>query len=195
MRPLPRHIRAATVQGGIVPGRWVDSHDLRPHDVLLLRGRKPTRVVAVELESWSGTAYNFAVDDLHCYAVGKAEFLVHNNCAVLSRDEAIENGLTERDPNYLTRGLHEFEDHHPLMQGKTYSTFWEERGFGRDEVENWTVTLDKDIHRAIEETGWWKDQVLGKIAAEEVRSGSILSHNEVLRIVNTVLGSVLSWGG
>ena len=81
------------------------------------------------------------------------------------------------------------------MQGKTYSTFWEERGFGRDEVENWTVTLDKDIHRAIEETGWWKDQVLGKIAAEEVRSGSILSHNEVLRIVNTVLGSVLSWGG
>jgi hypothetical protein len=64
-----------------VPGRWVDSHELRPGDALLLKGTTPARVTAVRAVSSTGVVYNFAVDDLHTYAVGLNQVLVHNMCA------------------------------------------------------------------------------------------------------------------
>jgi len=79
-RPRPEHIVGAQVPTSIVPGRWVDSHDLRPSDVLFLKNRKPVRIVDVSSRSWSGSVYNFAVGDLSCYAVGLSQVLFHNDC-------------------------------------------------------------------------------------------------------------------
>jgi RHS repeat-associated protein len=64
--------------GATVAGRWVDAGDLRAGDVVLLRDGLVT-VEAVRVDPFVGRVYNFEVDDLHCYAVGQAGVLVHNN--------------------------------------------------------------------------------------------------------------------
>jgi len=62
----------------LLPGRWVDALHLEAGDVLYLRdGREVTLerlTVFVEMQP----VYNFTVEDVHTYAIGKAEVLVHN---------------------------------------------------------------------------------------------------------------------
>ena len=65
----------------------MDSHDLRPGDVLLLKGQKPARITAVATRPSPGVVYNFAVDELHCYAVGVNQVLVHNECSFVPLEE------------------------------------------------------------------------------------------------------------
>ena len=79
-RPRREHIVKASVGDTSVPGRWVDSHDLRPGDVLLLKDQKPARITAIATRPSPGIVYNFAVDDLHCYADRASQVLVHNDC-------------------------------------------------------------------------------------------------------------------
>jgi hypothetical protein len=92
-RPKPEHIVGIENPNATVPGRWVDSHDLRIGDVLLLKDQKPARITAVNLRPWSGQVYNFAVDDLHCYAVGENAVLVHNvsDCNFVSLEELVNS--------------------------------------------------------------------------------------------------------
>jgi hypothetical protein len=83
-RPRPEHIQAAeqelVASRPNVQGRWVDAADLYPNDVLLLRDGREAVVWNVEFYRESQKTYNFAVDDLHCYAVGDLAVLVHNGC-------------------------------------------------------------------------------------------------------------------
>jgi hypothetical protein len=83
-RPRPEHIQAAEQElrdrNSVLAGRWVDAGDLLPGDVLFLRNERQVRVDAVELFQERQLTYNFAVDDLHCYAVGGLAVLVHNGC-------------------------------------------------------------------------------------------------------------------
>jgi hypothetical protein len=48
--------------------------------VLLLRDGREATIWNVEFYRESKKTYNFAVDDLHCYAVGGLAVLVHNGC-------------------------------------------------------------------------------------------------------------------
>jgi hypothetical protein len=66
-----------------VPGRWVDAGDLSVGDVLLLKHRKTARITALTIRPANERVYNFNVEELHCYAIGAAEALVHNNSAVI----------------------------------------------------------------------------------------------------------------
>jgi hypothetical protein len=83
-RPRPEHIQAAEQElrdrNSVLAGRWVDAGDLLPGDVLFLRDGRQVRVDAVELFQERQLTYNFAVDDLHCFAVGELGILVHNSC-------------------------------------------------------------------------------------------------------------------
>ena len=71
---LPDEPREATV-----PGRWEDAGDLRVGDEVVLRDGRAVFVTGLRIAQLDGRVHNFEVDDLHCYAVGRAGILVHNN--------------------------------------------------------------------------------------------------------------------
>jgi len=60
------------------PGRWVEARDIRVGDVLLLRTAKTGRVSSVSIKHAMLKVYNIEVEELHTYAVGNEEILVHN---------------------------------------------------------------------------------------------------------------------
>jgi hypothetical protein len=62
-----------------VPGRWVDAGDLRVGDLLLLRDGRQLPITALATRSTTEPVYNFCVENLHSYAVGSVQVLVHNN--------------------------------------------------------------------------------------------------------------------
>jgi hypothetical protein len=91
----------------------------------------------------------------------------------MSVQEALQNGLVERDAQWPWRGQHETEGHHPLMQGPKYRKFWSDRGLSNQDVETFVTNIDKDIHRAISEAApgkqpWWDHHLLDRIAEREV---------------------------
>lgn len=77
-RPQPEHvpINPDGYDGG---GRWVDAIDLRAGDVLLLRSGEQAAITGLVVRHARLPVYNFHVEELHCYAVGHAQILVHNN--------------------------------------------------------------------------------------------------------------------
>src|SRR5690606_7266348 len=83
-RPRPDHITAAEESSlpsrSKLPGRWVDAADLQVGDVLFRKADGPAAISRVNSFQERQPVYNFAVDDLHCYAVGQGELFVHNNC-------------------------------------------------------------------------------------------------------------------
>lgn len=62
-----------------LPGRWVNSHDLRPGDVLVDTSGRKQYVLRTEQEFVSGFAIvNLTIEGDHTFAVGDAGVLVHN---------------------------------------------------------------------------------------------------------------------
>jgi hypothetical protein len=114
-RPRPEHITAAEQElrddKSAIPGRWVDAQDLYPDDVLLLRNGREATIWNVEFYRESQKTYNFAVDDLHCYAVGQLAVLVHNGCGDKTK------GGTKAPPSGETpatiRGRQAHKDYNP----------------------------------------------------------------------------------
>jgi hypothetical protein len=102
--------------------------------------------------------------------------------------------MSMRDPNWPWRGLHEEEEHHPLMQGKTWREFWEARGWGAEQVQQWKDGLDKDVHRAITESGWWQNELMKRVfEAEQKQGGEPLNHDQVQQIAQELLNQVQQW--
>ncbi|MBL9093172.1 MAG: hypothetical protein JNL96_18285 [Planctomycetaceae bacterium] len=90
-RPPCDHLLPHEDDGGILPGRWVDSHLLQPGDVLVgLDGeRRVVESVAIRaVENQPVT--NLTVRDQHTFAVGPWAVLVHNEawCGLLGRVSA-----------------------------------------------------------------------------------------------------------
>jgi RHS repeat-associated protein len=77
LRPRLEHLQDAPA-GRTTPGRWVDAGDLRVGDELLLRDGREATVERLAVAAYEGPVYNFDVEDLHCYAVGRDGALVHN---------------------------------------------------------------------------------------------------------------------
>jgi hypothetical protein len=76
-RPSPRHVPAIEPNAAL-PGRWVDAGDLRRSDLLHLRDGRRVPIRSVRTRPADELVYNFEVADLHTFAVGNAEALVHN---------------------------------------------------------------------------------------------------------------------
>jgi hypothetical protein len=98
--PLARVASAGTTayDGG---GRWVDAIDLRVGDVLLLRSGEQAAIISLVIRHARLPVYNFHVEELHCYAVGHVQVLVHNNSEeVAARLKATEH-LPEWHPDRM----------------------------------------------------------------------------------------------
>jgi hypothetical protein len=80
-RPRPEHISDPPPNASI-PGRWVDSHDLRVGDTLLLKDSERAKIVELTASPSRERVYNFHVEDLQCYTVGDSRVLVHNSCGL-----------------------------------------------------------------------------------------------------------------
>ncbi|MDB5390617.1 MAG: hypothetical protein JWM11_6263 [Planctomycetaceae bacterium] len=157
-----------------------------------------TRIIA---RTKHASVYNLEINAEHAYAVASNGLIVHNsgddyaNIAPRTATEAAEHGLTIRNENWPWRGMHEIEGHHPLMQGSSYRQFWKDRGFTNAEVEGFIVDLDVDVHQAFTNSGWWDNQLFNNInEAESALKGTrLLNKDEVLGIVNGLLGEVAAW--
>jgi hypothetical protein len=206
-RSALRHVDLREDQGASLPGRWVNSHDLREGDVVVLREAGPVPVRRVWQHHERTSVCNLTIRGLHTFVVGENQVLVHNTSGSanaprndagfpkMSRAEASEMGLTERDAQWPWRGLHESEGHHPLMQGEEFQDFWQGRGLSRQDVEGFVKPMDTDIHRAISEAPrggqpWWDQQLLSRIAEREAALGRTLTKPEVLEEANNLLRRV-----
>jgi RHS repeat-associated protein len=76
-RPIREHL-ARVPEGATTSGRWVDAGDVRVGDQLLLRDGRTMPVEAIRHQAYCDKVYNFHVEDLQCYAVGRNSLLVHN---------------------------------------------------------------------------------------------------------------------
>ena len=86
-RPAPEGLGVHEDEGLSLPGRWVNSQDLRAGDMLYTREGRCRRVDAVDVrESSEEHVCNLAVQGRHYYAVGECAVLVHNQswCDVLA---------------------------------------------------------------------------------------------------------------
>lgn len=77
-RPIPRHVAVDEDLGGMLAGRWVNSHDVRTGDVVFLRGCGPVEVVRAYHRPARTPVCNLTVEELHSFAVGEVQALVHN---------------------------------------------------------------------------------------------------------------------
>src|SRR5262249_23658360 len=77
-RPGLRHVEVSEDRGGSLPGRWVNSHDLREGDVVFLRDGGPVTVRRVWQRHERTPVCNLTVPGLHTFAVGPNQVLVHN---------------------------------------------------------------------------------------------------------------------
>jgi hypothetical protein len=59
-------------------GRWVYARDLQIGDKIQSRANDLQKVLGLTIEITETLVYNFLVDDLHNYAVGNSDLLVHN---------------------------------------------------------------------------------------------------------------------
>jgi len=76
-RPVPDHAHEV-LKSVQLPGRWVDAIHLQVGDVLLLKSGRQLAITALEVRRLADAVYNFHVADVHSYAVGACEVLVHN---------------------------------------------------------------------------------------------------------------------
>jgi hypothetical protein len=78
-RSTPRKLDEMEDQGQSLPGRWVNSHELRVGDVLFGQDGKQRILLRIEQEYRSAfPVFNLTIDEHHSFAVGADAVLVHN---------------------------------------------------------------------------------------------------------------------
>src|SRR5579884_2276357 len=99
-RPVPRHLAPTEDQGGSLPGRWVNSHDLREGDVIFLKGRGPVVVRWSEQRHAQVPVCNLTVQELHTFVVGEMQALVHNTSGSAAIGRVPQGAkVLQTDPN------------------------------------------------------------------------------------------------
>ncbi len=81
-RPVPQHVNLSANRGGSLPGRWADADDLRDGDTVFLRSVGPAAVRRITISHARTQVCNLTVRELHTYAVGKMQVLVHNKISL-----------------------------------------------------------------------------------------------------------------
>jgi hypothetical protein len=77
-RPDLREVNTNDDRGQSLPGRWVNSQDLREGDIIFLRERGPIAVSQVAVRRERTPVCNLTIQGLHTYCVGEMQVLVHN---------------------------------------------------------------------------------------------------------------------
>ncbi len=114
-RPALRHVDVSEDRGQSLPGRWVNSHDLREGDVVFLRDRGPVTVRRVWQRSERTPVCNLTLQGLHTFAVGEMQVLVHNMSGSFDPSKAAKHVLPGRlkrefPSQYLDKSLNEIKD-------------------------------------------------------------------------------------
>ncbi len=98
-RPVCQELEPNEDEGFSLEGRWVNSHDLRPGDVLINTAGQKQYVMRVAQEFVSGLAIvNLTVEGDHTFAVGDCGVLVHNTCA---KPVAADGAYRTADGHYI----------------------------------------------------------------------------------------------
>lgn len=106
-RPKPEHVPEVLANAAI-SGRWVDAGDLRKGDVLLLKLGQQAPVTALSVQQVCQKVYNLQIEELHCYAVGVSQVLVHNN----SGDDAARARELQESINRLCEQARQAQEQH-----------------------------------------------------------------------------------
>jgi hypothetical protein len=81
-------------------GRWVYARDLQIGDTIQSRVQESYCITDLTIETNETLVYNFLVDDLHNYAVGEYEILVHNtNSPPKAGGQSQKTGAGRSDPH------------------------------------------------------------------------------------------------
>jgi hypothetical protein len=105
-RSKPRELREHEDEGHSLPGRWVNSHELRAGDCIITRSG--TRALITEIRQRFDDAFpvsNLSIIGHHNYAVGDVGVLVHNTSicddaiAVAKRDLSAGKSIDEIQDN------------------------------------------------------------------------------------------------
>src|SRR5260370_2614370 len=96
VRPALRHVDINEDRGQSLPGRWVNSHDLREGDVVFLRNSGPVTLRRVWVHDESTPVCNLTIRGLHTFAVGQSQLLVHN---MTGTGEGAEKGKEPQNPD------------------------------------------------------------------------------------------------
>ena len=97
-RPACTELSEHEDEGLALPGRWVNSHDLRPGDVLLAADGTQRYVVRTEQEFVSGLpVVNLTIEQHHTFAVGGDALLVHNTapCPDSAKPKVVDPNAVE----------------------------------------------------------------------------------------------------
>ncbi len=99
-RPALRHVEVSEDRGRSLPGRWVNSHDLREGDVVFLRGSGRVTVRRVRQRHEQTPVCNLTVKGLHTFAVGEMQILVHNTSGTGGIGQPPQGAkILQTDPN------------------------------------------------------------------------------------------------
>jgi RHS repeat-associated protein len=122
-RPALRHVDISDDRGGSLPGRWVNSHDLRTGDLVLLRSGNPATICSVWQHDERTPVCNLTVRGLHTFAVGVCGLPVHNSSG---------SGLTWEEWNEQVNKL---KEDIAALEEKIASILEDEYGYGRHRVD------------------------------------------------------------
>ncbi|MGL4462242.1 MAG: Hint domain-containing protein, partial [Planctomycetia bacterium] len=128
-RPACEQLEPREDEGKELPGRWVNSHDLKPGDTIVLRtAAAPVRLADVTHEHAKLPVCNLTVPSRPNYAVATGGFLVHNMCAVNNSQGGLTPNSMFRDALQIHKGTGQLTNagraltKHPEMLGLTKDT-------------------------------------------------------------------------
>ena len=131
-RPWPHQLSRGEDEGCGVGGRWVDSHELQPGDVVLTATGVACSVSRIDpFEVTDVQVFNLTVEGHHTFAVGADGILVHNNawCDVLGtltrnaqglKNLAAKEGFKERLIHAHHIVMKTVEERYKWVIGKSY---------------------------------------------------------------------------
>lgn len=187
-RPQPEHV-PGNPEAYRGEGRWVDAIDLRVGDVLLLRSGELAAITALVIRHARLPVYNFHVEELHCYAVGHVQALVHNNSSAAQRGfrpnfehiDSSASSIAARSKAAELAGLG--EDSIPFVSELGPQKGWTIGRQSKDGLRGWRMDWDPDKGYHV---NWWdktggakrKDWIYG---AEKIEGGTWHDYIELLK--------------
>jgi hypothetical protein len=172
--------------------RWVLAGELEVGELLLNHENLPARVEFVGQVRWEFCElFNCEVEESHTYYVGdgtRPGVWSHNGLGMGCRvpraatDEALETGTIYRTSRYRA-GASKPPDHHIFPQ--EHRDFFGQRGI---DIDRYQVRLTQGVHEALHYRlpgegggGFWNNEIMGRILAQEGALGRQLTAREILR--------------
>jgi hypothetical protein len=197
-RSLPRELPPGEDEGGALPGRWVNSHELRAGDVIFTRGGRRQRITRVE-QRYDGPMQvcNLTVEDDHTFAVGRDGVLVHNVswCEYLTKNKILLDSAEFAELVAKSKALEiRIHGHHIVMKAEFLSNpdiakavkaskkILKDAGIEINDIDNLTYALNHDHSLG------YAESVLSRLrqAEAEASTGLISLKEAVIKGLNEI---------